>query len=274
MQRIVIAAIFSILTVAGQEFEVASVKPADAKDLREFPILGPMAEMIGFEGGPGTKDPGRIRYHGVSLKAVLARAYDLKPYQVSGPGWLASEHYTIEATLPPGTDKDHFRVMLQKLLTERFQMTLHKETKEIPVYRLKAAKSGPKLKPGTEQPKYANDEERQAGLEKQAREMMAKMRAGGGTGNTRSIGNVNATLEQFAEALSRNLDRPVKDMTQIEGKYDFHLSWAPESGMRDGESGASIFTAIQEQLGLRLEAGNEPVELLVIDKVEKVPTSN
>jgi uncharacterized protein (TIGR03435 family) len=272
-----VAVAFSILTASGQEFEAASVKPADKQDRGQFPNLsGPAAEIVGFEGGPGTQDPGRIRYRGVSLKMLLARAYKVRPDQISGPGWLGSERYTIEATLPPDTNADQFRLMLQKLLSERFQISLHTEVKETPVYRLKVARKGPKLKPPEELPHYQNEEEQQAGMRKRAEENLAKMVAARQAGIRtpgRSFGMARATMERFAETLSSHLDRTVKDMTQVEGEYSFHLEWTPDSGVHD-ESSVSIFVAIQEQLGLKLEAGNEPVELLVIDKAEKVPTSN
>jgi uncharacterized protein (TIGR03435 family) len=238
-------------------------------------------EAMGFDGGPGTPDPGRINYHGVTLKMLLARAYKVKPGQISGPSWLGSERYTIQAKLSPETNTDQLRLILQKLLTERFQITLHIEVKETPVYRLKVAKNGPKLKPAEALAHYENDEEmRQAsrkGAEANLAKMTAAMEANARNGirtPTRSIGFARATMERFAEGLSSHLDRPVKDMTQLEGEYHFELEWTPDNGMRDDTSGVSIFTAIQEQLGLKLEAGNEPIELLVIDKAEKTPTSN
>jgi uncharacterized protein (TIGR03435 family) len=237
--------------------------------------------MMGFDGGPGAQDPGRIVYRGATLKTLLARAYKVKPGEISGPGWLGSERYTIEAKLPPGTDEGRLRLMLQKLLTERFQITLHREVKDTPVYRLKVAKNGPKLKPATELPHYQNQDEERAAMRQQVEENLAKAIAArevnarlGIRGPSRSFGLARATTERFAGVLSGNLDRPVKDMTQLEGEYSFHLEWTPDSGMHDDASGVSIFTAIQEQLGLRLEAGNEPIELLVIDKAEKAPTSN
>ena len=272
-----VAVAFSILTASGQEFEVASVKPADKQDRDRFSNLsGPAAEIVGFEGGPGTQDPGRIRYRGVSLKMLLARAYKVRPDQISGPGWLGAERYTIEATLPPDTKADQFRLMLQKLLTERFEMSLHKEMKQTPVYRLKVARNGPKLKPPEELPHYENDQERQAAMRKRGEENLAKMVAATQAGIRtpgRSFGFARATMERFAGALSSNLDRTVKDMTQVQCEYSVHLEWTPDNGTHD-ESSVSIFVAIQEQLGLKLEAGNEPVELLVIDKAEKIRTSN
>lgn len=269
---------FSLLIADAQEFEVASVKP-DRAVASSMP--GPLADMMAFEGGPGTKDPGRIRYHSVSLKMLLARAYKVRPEQVSGPNWLGSERYTIEATLPAGTNADQLRLMLQRLLTERFQITLRREVKDTPVYRLKVAKGGPKLKPLEELPQYENEEDRQQATRQRAMDNLAKMRATreanlriGVSTPSRSFGLARATVDKFAEMVARNLDRPVMDMTELEGEYSFHLEWTPDAEVRDEGSGLSIFIAVQEQLGLKLEAGNEPLELLVIEKAEKVPTSN
>lgn len=266
----------SIVVAQAQEFEVASVKPADKLERDQFRnVPGPTAEMMGFEGGPGTKDPGRIFYHGVSLKTLLARAYNMRPEQISGPSWLGSERYTLEAKLPPGTDAEGLRSMLQKLLIERFQLSAHKEVKDTPVYRLKVAKNGPKLEPAKAVPQYENEDEKREALMKRVEAMRAATKANSEKGIRtpgRSFSLAHATTARFAEMFSGHVDRPVKDMTQLEGEYSFRLAYDPDGGMR--EDGLSIFTAIQEQLGLRLEAGNEPIELLVIDKVEKVPVSN
>src|SRR5215475_12363076 len=110
------------------EFEVASVKPALNAALGErFRISGPMAEMIGFEGGPGSKTPGRIHYSGVSLKMLLVRAYEMQPYQISGPGWMETERYDIDAKYPAETKPGEFRLMLEKLLVDRFHLVAHRE---------------------------------------------------------------------------------------------------------------------------------------------------
>ena len=206
---------------------------------------------------------------------LLARAYNAKPDQISGPSWLGSERYTIEAKLPPGADGDQLRLMLQKLLTERFQISLHREMKETPVYRLKVAKNGPKLKPAEELLHYQNDAEMKEALRKGAEENLAKRmaameasRASGIQMPSRSIGMARTTMERFAGVLSGYLDRPVKDMTQLEGEYSLKLAWTPDKN--DEPSEFSIFTAIEEQLGLKLETGKESIELLVIDKAENV----
>jgi uncharacterized protein (TIGR03435 family) len=236
---------------------------------------------MGFEGGPGTQDPGRIYYHGVSLKMLLAHAYNVMPDQILGPGWLGSERYVVEANLPTGTNTEQLRLMLQRLLLERFQISLHRDVKETAVYRLKIAKNGPKLQPPEDPLHYENEEERQEATLKRAQEGLAMMRAtleadarSGIPTPGRSFGIRRATTARFAEMLSGHLDRPVKDMTQLEGEYSFRLAFTPESSLRDVPSELSIFVAIQEQLGLRLEAGNEAIELLIIDKAEKTPASN
>jgi uncharacterized protein (TIGR03435 family) len=153
--------------------------------------------------------------------------------------------------------------------------------KETPVYRLKIAKNGPKLQPPEDRPHYDSEEERQEAMRKQAQENLARMLAtreanahAGIPTPSRSFGMLRATTARFAEVLSGYLDRPVKDMTQLKGEYRFRLAWTPDSSFRDEPSELSIFIAIQEQLGLKLEASNEATELLVIDKAEKTPASN
>jgi uncharacterized protein (TIGR03435 family) len=290
--------LFAVARGAGQtearapEFEVASVKQLDAKDSKPMPNLPSFIQMIrGFEGGPGSKDPGRINYHDVTLKMVLAHAYDCKPERISGPDWIDSERYTIVAKLAPDTTREQLRMMLQKLLTERFQMTVHREAKEMPVYWLKVAKRGAKLAPPEVIPEYKTEEERiaanqarMAAMRKRNEEEMAKRRAAaeesagrgvGHPGSSRSFGNSGATLDGLAETLSSYVDRPVKNMTELEGKYSFRVEWSPD-GQTDGAGlpRPDIFKALEEQLGLRLESGKDQVESLVVEKAAKVPTSN
>jgi uncharacterized protein (TIGR03435 family) len=268
--------------VQPPEFEVASVKRAEVKDSRMPNLPSSVAMMMGFEGGPGSKDPGRINYHEVTLRMLIAHAYDFKPDQISGPEWIDSERYTITAKLAPDSTADQLRIMLQKLLTERFELVLHRNVKEMAVYRLKVAKNGPRLSPPEAVPQYATDEERMAANKKRSEEMVAKMKASseafartGIRHATRSFGASSATLDRFAEMLSSYVDRPVKNMTELQGKYSFRLEWSPDEGLNGGESsGPNIFSALQEQLGLKLDSGRDQIELLVIDQALKVPTSN
>src|SRR5579872_4136200 len=108
----------------GQTFDAASVKPAEPPK----PDAHGRILMSGPSGGPGTKDPGRIRYPFMSLKNLLMNAFDVKGFQIVGPAWLDMERFDITATMPPQTTKEQFRVMLQNLLAERFKMQFHRET--------------------------------------------------------------------------------------------------------------------------------------------------
>jgi uncharacterized protein (TIGR03435 family) len=272
-----------VLTATGQtpqetpSFEVASVKPAGPDELsRKMPFLPPLAqERMRFRGGPGTKDPGRIDYSGVTLKMLLKRAYDVKAEQISGPGWLDTERYDIAAKLPPGTTAEQLRLMLQNLLTERFQIRLHREAKALPVYFLTVAKNGPKLQPPEKSPEYKDNEERKAAMQK----TLASMRASLGSGDlayNSSFHLPSATIAEFTETLSSRMDRPVVDKTHLDGVYAFTLKWSADGAQPRGDNpaGPSIFVAIEEQLGLKLQAANEQFEILVIDKAEKSPIGN
>ncbi|MDR3700648.1 MAG: TIGR03435 family protein [Candidatus Sulfopaludibacter sp.] len=271
----------SAQTPQAPSFEVASVKPAAPNGpAGVMPFLkGPMEEQVRFQGGPGSKDPGRIDYVGVTLKMLLKRAYDVSADQISGPDWLDTERYDIVAKVPPGTSGEQLRLMLQELLTERFQISLHRETKTLAVYSLTVAKNGPKLKPAEKLPEYKDDEERKAAMKKSASAFlearMAAMRRGEHVPG-RSFHMASATMAGFATWLSSNLDRPVKDKTQLDGIYSFSLTWEPDDAKPRGDAplGPSLFAAVEEQLGLKLQRENEQVELLAIDKAQKVPTSN
>jgi uncharacterized protein (TIGR03435 family) len=264
-------------------FEVASIKPAAPQT---------MGRMMVRMGG----DAGRVDYANVSLKDVLARAYDVKRHQISGPSWLDSERYDITAKVPDGVPKEQIPAMLAALLTERFKMTVHKETKEEPIYALVVGKNGPKLKKSEEgdtAPRtFTTPEGGKINAPKGGGMMIMN-----GPGGAHLQAN-QTTLARFADMLSNMLDRPVLDMTGIEGNYDITLDVSMEdmAGMKKGmgpgpgpmaggpgggEHGpapdsapsASIFTSIQ-QLGLKLDPRKAPIEHVIVDKAEKVPTEN
>jgi len=121
------------------EFEVASVKPA-------APQAGARV-LIGRQGGPGTPDPTRITYTNTALKQFILVAYNLKPYQITGPDWLDTERFDIVAKVPAGATKEQANVMMQNLLVDRFKLSFHTVTKELPLYELVVGKNGHKLKP-------------------------------------------------------------------------------------------------------------------------------
>jgi uncharacterized protein (TIGR03435 family) len=188
----------------------------------------------------------------VSLVSLIQRAHDVKEYQVAGPDWLRTAYFDLLATLPAGVPREQLIPALRALLAERFKLALHREKKDLPMYALVVAKNGPKLQP-TADPNGPN-----------------------GTWNSKGkFTGKNETLAHFSEALSRQLDRAVVDMTELTGAFDFEVAYGPEDAHSNSDdSGPSIFAALQEKLGLKLEARKGPVELLIIDRIEKTPTEN
>lgn len=269
------------VTVSGQAFGVATVKPAAPSGLATVPtalLKGPVGNQLRFRGGPGTSSPERIDYVDVSLKDLLARAYNVNAEQVAGLGWLDEEHFDVAAVMAPGTTLEQMRLMLQNLLTERFQITMHRDTKTLRVYSLTVAKGGHKLKQAAAQPEFKDDEERKAARLKAARgDLEAAVARRQASGPFNSFRLPSAEVARFVLALRAHLDRPVVDRTGLEGLYLFTLDWVPVGARSTGDSpstGPSIFAALEEQLGLHLQPENEQSEILVIDKAERVPTSN
>ncbi len=268
---------------AQLHFEVASVKPA--APLSPGGVVG---RALGMRGGPGTSAPGQINYGYVTLKQVLMAAYDVKYYQISGPAWLGGEHYDIVANVPPQTTREQLNQMLRNLLAERFNLTLHRETKELPVYELKLGKNGPTLKEsvedpdasgrlaGTPSPMPPSDKDGYPQLPAGRPAMIVMMPAG--------RMRVVARVQQLSQLINLiDLGRPMIDKTGLKAKYDFAVEFSTEGLNAPGPSafatppddGApSIFEAFEKQLGLKLEAKKDPIEMLVLDRVEKMPTDN
>jgi uncharacterized protein (TIGR03435 family) len=237
---------FALVLAYGQTgekaltFDVASVKPAAA------PVADGrgMIRMAGPSGGPGTKEPGRIHYPYMSLKNLLMTAYDVKGFQIVGPSWLDTERYDITATMPPDTTKEQFHVMLQNLLAERFKLTLHRETKELPMFSLVVAKNGPKMKESVEipPPKEGDDAAPPPpsqpkmgpdgfpiipGLAGRAGLFGIMMATPNGPPRARWIAT-QQTMQDLANRLTNQMSRPVTDATGLKAKYDFTLTFAPE----------------------------------------------
>jgi uncharacterized protein (TIGR03435 family) len=273
-----------------------------------------IAMRMGPQGGPGTSDPGQITYSNMSLKGLLVAAYGVKTYQVSGPSWMDTERFDIVAKVPKDATKDDVKLMLQNLLAERFKLTLHREKKDLPMYALVVGKNGPKLRESPpDDPNATADEAAAQQKEKQAMDnaMRTKVRDGGmpppppgsapGTRMMMMPGRMRMmatkqTMAQFADSLGNQMDRPVVDQTGLTKNYDFTLDFAPEglvgrgmpgmppppppssdggvSAEPDSQAAPSLFTALQDQLGLKLEQKKGAVDLLVIDRLEKTPTDN
>jgi uncharacterized protein (TIGR03435 family) len=287
------------------EFEVASIKPSLP------PGSGP--GRFGIEGGPGTRDPGRLTGSHATLSFLLTYAYDVRRNQLSGvQEWMDRDMFDFAANVPEGATKEQVKAMLQNLLIDRFKLAVHRETKEVPIYALVVAKGGSKLKPAETPPAASASPKEGAQPVGPARFHMGAdgcpdgvpMRAA--AGDTRQgymlfingracLIAMNQTTNWVAEMLAPHIGRQVVDMTGLEGEYAFRLRFDPGGRVMTGPvappppgggDGAArvptpdadqfpdIFTAVQEQLGLKLESRKGPVDLLVIDHLEKTPTEN
>lgn len=274
-------------------FEVASVKPA-------APVTGIAAIMFRMRGGPGTADPGQITYTNMSLQRLLIVAYDLKrEYRLSGPGWMDNEKFDIVAKVPEGATREQVNVMIQNLLAERFGLIAHHETRDIAGYEMVVAKSGPKLKESPGGPSAAA--EAVGGgpprvTTQKDKDGLTELPPGTTGGLTIPVRNGmrysarNQALSQLTGHLENPLGRPVVDKTGLTGKYDFNLTYGrdqrtmanvitdgqpPAPATDDSSDGPpDLFTAMQEQLGLKLESKKVPIDVMVIDRLEKAPTAN
>ena len=265
---------------ARPEFEVASVKKSAPAQPDQFNI------GVHIDGA-------MVRYSYLPMRSYIRMAYGVKDYQVLGPDWLGTENYDIAAKLPDGATRSQLPEMLQSLLAERFKLVLHRDTRELPVYALVVGKNGPKLKESAPDP----DADAGPGAKGNVDVAVTVGRGGGaidlGRGSLVSYGRdrmeaKKVTLTALADWLTRLLDRPAVDMTGIAGTYDFSLEYSLEElrnllrsstgGARElpagiPDSGTSIFASL-EAVGLKLEQRKAPIEVVVVDRIERTPTEN
>lgn len=246
--------VFFTAALLGQtpSFEAASIKPANPES------RGSGINVL----------PERIRVINASLKFCVEVAWNVKDFQVSGgPAWADTERFDIDAVAAQPFKKDEFRAMLQTLLAERFAVVVHHDMQQKSGYALVIGKNGPKLPPPVDDP----------GL------LFSRTSTGDMTLTAKS-----ASMGQLASALSSNLGATVVDRTGLDGRFDVSMQWTPDPSSRpligksgeplpppptDAIPGPSIFTVLQEKLGLKLESQKVPVEIIVIDHAER-PTAN
>jgi uncharacterized protein (TIGR03435 family) len=239
------AALFAQQSTVPQAFEVASIKPSPDPPGSQAGIL---------------ESKGRISAKNVTLKRCVRGAYGIEESQImGGPKWVNEDRYYIEAkAAAPAGDHD-LMLMLQTLLADRFKLALHREQRVVSGYKLVLGKGGLKAK------------------------VSAPDRGSTGTSRPGRIDAEGYTMAQFAMKLSQALHQTVLDATGVTGKFDLTLEWTPDDMEAKPPSGdqragnapeaPTIFTAIQEQLGLKLESGKISAEVLVIDSAEK-PSEN
>jgi uncharacterized protein (TIGR03435 family) len=271
-------------------FEVASVKPAAP--------LTQGRKFIPLAGGPGTKSP--ERFAGMAnMKSLLIWAYGVRGYQITGPAWMETDLYELNARVAPGTTKEQFELMVQNLLTERFHLAVHRETRELPLYLLLVGKNGTKLQksdpisaaedekagpdPGFVRPRVTMgpDGFPQIPADVKIPNTFTVALSSGQFLRTKLFAR-HMPMDLFADWIAGHLKRPVKNLTEMPGEFDFTLAFESDpiedvnnaNPPATAQAGQTIFAAVQEQLGLKLEQRKGPVEMLVIDRAERTPVEN
>lgn len=275
---LVLSAIWSVAYCqppAPLAFEVATVKPAAVSPGALIPSS--------MRGGPGTSDPERLVFSNVTLLSVLQRAYHAKPYQITGPAWLTSSRYDIAAKVPPGITNEQCNGMLQHLVAERFHLIQHHETKQVRGYELTKGKGEPKLKPSSE----TGPDVVPTDAPKRDVEGFPLLTAPGlvlmeGVRGNAVISFLTARAQPvsaLAELLSKEFRMPVIEKTGLAGKFDFTLEFAPQAPgavaiESPDDSASNLISAVPQQLGLKLIPGSVPVDVLIVDSADKIPSEN
>jgi len=227
-------------------FEVASIK-----------LSADVVSMM--TSGPALRH-GTLRAERVTLRRLLAAAYDVTEPRIIGPDWLDKNRFDVMAKSSEGVPDSDLRPMLRTLLQERFKLAAHLESKEMPVYFLGVAKGGVRMTVYS-----ARDSSPEGPVD-------AKYRG------FPMMRGTAATAARIAQTMSLVLNRPVIDKTGLTERYSYFLSFAPlspQTGDRTPEfSPPDIFTAVKEQLGLTLQAGHAQVEVVIVDHIERMPTEN
>jgi uncharacterized protein (TIGR03435 family) len=226
---------------------VASVKAAPpGRGGRGAGMQGPFGQIHA--------EPGSLTMRNVSMNSAIAWAYSVQQFQVSGPGWLPSERYDITAKASEAAPEDQLRLMLRTLLADRLKLAAHTEQKVLPYYLLTVAKGGPKFKESSEEgdPVFS----------------------AGPNSSTAVIRRV--PMSQFIDMIQLILRAPIVDQTGLKGRYDATLNIGAliSTPIQNDDMTGTVITAVQDLLGLKLEPKKGPIDMLVVDHAEKVPTEN
>jgi uncharacterized protein (TIGR03435 family) len=220
----------------AQQFEAATVK------LHTSNAAMGAQEVSGIDEGKGT-----IRVTNLPLAVVVRFAYGVKDYQFSAPAWLNDVRYDIEAKTPEGYTRQQLGPAIRALLADRFKLEVHHESKEVSGYALVTAKSGPKLHESDRPRDYFTS---RPGLIQCGR----------------------VSMQELTSALAGRLGRPIEDKTGLSAQYDLKLQWTTDETTAD--TLPTLFTALQEQLGLRLDTQKIKIDVLIVDHIERTPTAN
>jgi uncharacterized protein (TIGR03435 family) len=298
-----VLAILACSAAFAQEFDVASIKTS-------APLTGGAALIGSPRGGPGSADPTHINWPSGTLMQILQAAYEVKNYQIEGPDWLRSERYDFSVGISPGATKEQVATMWRNLLASRFGMMVHKIQKEFPVDELQIGPRGHKLVENTDPVPEPGDPAAKSptlplppppgGEFKPTLNgpgLFMLMHNGPNGAIVAQVAARAQPISALATMLSNQVSHPVVDKTGLTGHYDFSIEFAPTElprGMLGGpiiapppatgqgggpapaapEVGIDLAGALQQQLGLRLVKGKGMLDVIVVDKAEKVPTEN
>jgi uncharacterized protein (TIGR03435 family) len=280
------AAALSGQNTARPSFEVASIRPSAGAP--------PQGVAVGVR-----IDGAQLRTTYLTVKDYIGMAYRVKLYQISGPDWMGTDRFDVAATLPDGALPAQVPEMMQALLADRFQLSLHREQKEFPVYSLEAAKTGLKMTVSPPNPELENADARAPqSFTGAGTNQGVLVNLGGGASFTFSNNKFEGkrlTMQAVAGTLERFLDRPVVDMTDVKGNYDFTVDVTAEDYqamlvrsavvagvilppavlkiIEGSPTPTSLFDGL-EKVGLKLTPRKAPLDVLVVDKVLKTPTEN
>ena len=249
-----------LLAQAEPSFDVASLKRNTS--LSEY-------------GGGGPRPGGRYRLTNVSARSVIGIAWNIPTNRIlGGPGWIAVERYDLDATMKEDASFDETRAMLRSLLRDRFSLAAHIEQRDLPVYFLTQARPGGEFGPSLERSTFdCNDpaarKQAAAALAARPGRMLCGFTDGGG-----ALDGGGLTMQTLAQILTGPSGRQVLDRTGLTGSYNVALKWTLAlADVAPPADAVSIFTAVQEQLGLKLESATAPLDVVVIDRIER-PTEN
>jgi len=254
-----------------QEFDVASVKRHIARDGE-----GNGSKMTG---GPGTDDPGRIVVTNRTLRTLIIEAFSIRNFQIEHPDWMGDLRYDIVAKVPAGATHQDSRIMMRKLLEDRFELKIRREQRDLSVYGLTIAKGGLKMKQSAAAAPGVTGENIDMTKLKTGGDGFSQLPAGAQTiltnytqAGAKTIG-ARQTIPKILTWLTGEVEKPVFDETGLKGEYDFSMVWAPAHNP-NLDTATDIFTALTKQLGLKLEPRKKPVEMLIVESARKDPIEN
>lgn len=288
VSRALLCVLYLSASVSAQapSFEVTSIRPSP-------PQTAPGAAGVRIAGS-------QVRITGVSLQTLLTFAYQVRPQQIIGPDWLGHGRFDLAATIPDGGSVMQVPAMLQAVLADRFHMKMHRESRLIPIYALAISKGGIKIQPSTPLEATAgttNEKPPAVGVTSTLSSGGTAVDYGGGSSITMGNNRIEVrrrSMPAFADVLTRFVDRPVIDGTELTGDYDFVLEFAPEDYssliMRSAFNGGAMLSpealraldaasldplsGALEKVGLTLESRKAPDELIVVDAISRTPSEN